>query len=161
MPLFGQAGCSSDINPAAKRNVRRRIHNAPSSTPNRGSSSAGDLPLNSSLKRDWARGWLSAKQVQDYALGAQKQGAKVSKGLPEQAPLGNIHRTCTDPLWPNSASQMDARKSAGARYRRSAAWYRTHSCSRMNGSLPSTTTASTSLLQVSRARVALPKPSVH
>ena len=40
-----------------------------------------DMPLIRSLKRDWAKGKLSSPQVQEYALGAAKQGAQGMGGL--------------------------------------------------------------------------------
>ena len=40
-----------------------------------GGDASADLPLLRSLLRDWSKGLISAKQVQDYALGASQQGA--------------------------------------------------------------------------------------
>ena len=49
-------------------------------------SDASDLPLNHALVRDWAKGSLSTKQVQDYSMQAMLQGAS---GLDNFAKMGN------------------------------------------------------------------------
>ena len=46
-----------------------------------GAPNVADMPLIQSLKRDWAKGKLSSPQVQEYALGAAKQGAQGMGGL--------------------------------------------------------------------------------
>ena len=56
-----------------------------------------DLPLTNSLKRDWAKGDLTARQVQEYAAGAEAQGAVgvgnvAAAGARGQHPQ-NIQRT--------------------------------------------------------------------
>ena len=58
-------------NPSESRSVRRRME--PQSTSS--ASVDQELPLLMSLRRDWGLGKVSAKQVQDYAYGAQRQGA--------------------------------------------------------------------------------------
>lgn len=55
------------------------------------------LPLFRSLRREWAKGELSARQVQDFALGAKAQGAIGMESLAGSGSGGthsqNIHRS--------------------------------------------------------------------
>ena len=48
--------------------------------------STANLPLNNKLKKDWAAGKLSSRQVQEYAMGAMQQGAT---GLDAMSAIGN------------------------------------------------------------------------
>ena len=60
-----------DVNatPVAQRGgIKRRVSQAAQSSSS-GGPCASDLPLNNSLKRDWALGALSSKKVQEYAWG--------------------------------------------------------------------------------------------
>ena len=66
-------------------------------TPSSSASPSANLPFNASMKRDWCQGRISAKQVQEYAFGAQQQGAV---GVIDMAKAGssgrhpqNIHRS--------------------------------------------------------------------
>ena len=52
-----------------------------------------DLPFNRALVRDWAKGSLSTKQVQQYAMDAMEQGAN---GLDRFARMGNNGRNPQD-----------------------------------------------------------------
>ena len=52
----------------------------------------GDFPLYESLKRDWCKGEISAKKVQEYALGAEAQGA-VGMSAPAGAGSSGKHST--------------------------------------------------------------------
>jgi hypothetical protein len=60
------------------------------------SSCPSGLPLTNSLKRDWAKGELNSRQVQEYAHGAHKQGACGADRLAKAGTFGkhasNIHR---------------------------------------------------------------------
>ena len=75
--LSSSTHCASASNPAlaatsTRTNLRQRC--APASSPD----DAGDegVPrITRSLRRDWARGKLTSRQVQEYAEGAQQSGA--------------------------------------------------------------------------------------
>ena len=54
---------------SSARSIRRRVGEGDPAQ------QSAELPLVQSLKRDWAAGTLTAKQVQDYAAGAEAQGA--------------------------------------------------------------------------------------
>ena len=81
---------------AARRSVRRRVANQGSPTEG-GTDAPADLPLLHSLKRDWSKGILSAKQVQEYAEGASRQGAVGMDGAARAGSHGkhaqNMHRS--------------------------------------------------------------------
>ena len=63
------AASSSDVDPSARRSIRSRVV-AETHQP-----VASELPLLQTLKRDWGKGLLSSRQVQEYSLAAEKQGA--------------------------------------------------------------------------------------
>ena len=68
---------------ASSRGIRRRVALAPEPV------APADQPLMMSLKRDWDKGKISAKQVQDYAHGDARQGAH---GMCEVAAAGTHGR---------------------------------------------------------------------
>jgi len=81
----------SEIGLASRRSVRSRL-----AGPNV-EVDESTLPLYQSLKRDWCKGEISAKKVQEYALGAQLQGA-LGMSAPARAGSSgkhpeNIHRS--------------------------------------------------------------------
>ena len=74
--------------------VRQRLTAAAEAEASKATSStaaASELPLNSDLRRDWAKGLLTSPQVQRYALSAMRQGAE---GLEKLAAIGQ----CFGPL---------------------------------------------------------------
>ena len=82
-PSGSGASSSRDIDPSSRRSVRQRV----SSTPPPSRSTNASLPLNSSLKKDWGKGILTSRQVQEYASGASQQGAS---GVDPIASAGNF-----------------------------------------------------------------------
>ena len=92
-PSAGSAGPRG-----VKRGIRQRLVDAPEPPDGGddvpGADEAPDLPLNKSLRRDWARGALSSPKVLEYAAGASTQGASNIEHLAK----GNVdarhaHRT--------------------------------------------------------------------
>ena len=93
------------------RSVRARVvaHEVGQADP----SVVGPLPLVESLKKDWAKGMISAVQVQRYAMGASQQGAEQVAALSKAGSSGrhaqNVHRSlmrlfgipdeCPEMLW--------------------------------------------------------------
>ena len=84
---------------ADSRSVRRRVAaGQPGAAEVAASTGEGrPLPLLASLKKEWCKGHLSAKQVQEFAMGAEAQGAygmtaTASAGTRGKNPQ-NIHRT--------------------------------------------------------------------
>jgi len=77
----------------SSRSVRQRV--SASADPGEGASQspAPDGPLIRSLKRDWSRGILNARQIQEYASGARDQGAE---GLDRLASSGGGGRHATN-----------------------------------------------------------------
>ena len=57
-------------------------------------SSSTPMPLMESLKRDWAKGALSAKQVQEYAHGAHQQGAVGMEAPAKAGSWGKHGQNC-------------------------------------------------------------------
>ena len=78
------AGSSGDAF-AIRGGVRQRLGSAEPTPQN----APGDMPLRESLKRDWAKGRIKTDQVQDYAWGAQQQGAV---GMDSMGAMGNSGR---------------------------------------------------------------------
>jgi hypothetical protein len=80
------SGCSKSTS-SSTRSVRQRLT----------ATCTADLPLVNSLRRDWAKGLISAKQVQEYAHGAQLQGANFLGDLAKAGTFGknpqNIQRS--------------------------------------------------------------------
>ena len=71
-PTQGTGSRSSrDIAPDAQRSLRQRV--TPASTS--GTAPEAALPFNNTLKRDWGKGDISSKRVQEYAMAASQQGA--------------------------------------------------------------------------------------
>ena len=55
-----------------------------------------DLPLNESLKRQWARGKMTSPQVQEIAMSAMQQGARGVKPLAAAGTYGkHPHKLAT------------------------------------------------------------------
>jgi len=80
-PSGSEATGSGEPLPSSSRSLRRRVGDAPEPLQ--------EQPLLQSLKRDWGKGLLSSKQVQEYAAGADRQGAK---GLAAVAAAGGSGR---------------------------------------------------------------------
>ena len=80
---------------AARRSVRRRVLGVPKAAAS--ASPDCDLPLVASLRRDWANGLLSAKQVQEYADVADRHGAMGVSAIAQAGSRGNnpqhVHRS--------------------------------------------------------------------
>jgi hypothetical protein len=83
---------------SSSRTLRQRLSGTTANTePCTASISTQDLPLVNSLRRDWAKGLLSAKKVQEYAWGAQFQGAEGLRDIAKAGTSGanpqNIQRS--------------------------------------------------------------------
>ena len=83
---------------SSSRTLRQRLSGTTANTePCTASISTQDLPLVNSLRRDWAKGLLSAKKMQEYAWGAQFQGAEgmgdIAKAGTSGANPQNIQRS--------------------------------------------------------------------
>eukprot|EP00959_Pyramimonas_sp_CCMP1952_P374362 7840125-Pyramimonas_sp.AAC.1 len=80
-PLFASAPKA----PPHSRSIRRRVTEADPFDAH----SSQPLPLTDLLKRDWAKGKLNSKQVQQYAFAARSQGAEHLDELARAGAEGN------------------------------------------------------------------------
>ena len=89
----GTAAPADPNEPIFKGGSRKRSLAALGSSP----SQPEAQPFTHSLKRDWAKGLLSSRQVQEYAWTAQQQGAtgvdKIAASGPPGAHPSSIHRS--------------------------------------------------------------------
>ena len=84
----GGAASSSDGRSGGIRK-RARDREELQAAPAANAAGSSDVPLVKSLKKHWARGKLTSPQVQEFALGAMRQGAHGMQGLAAAGSFGS------------------------------------------------------------------------
>ena len=83
------------ILPAAKGGIKRRLEKTGATAETDHALEDAPKPFNKTMRQDWSRGKLSAKQVLKYCSDAAAQGAHGLGRLADHTTLQNAHRDLT------------------------------------------------------------------
>ena len=96
------------IQPAAKGGIRKRLEKAGATSDVDHALEDAPKPFNKTMRQDWSRGIIGARQVLKYCSDAAAQGAHGLGRLADHTTLKNAHRDLIRALgWPESAPPLE------------------------------------------------------